>query len=83
VLIGFGIMLVASSFVMPAEKSNAGPSYADMRLVWGVLLAMGGVIGMVNAFISSELWVAIVLILLTIGILILIMTMKGMLKIKR
>jgi len=83
VLIGLGTVLIASSFMMPGEKSNLGPSYADMRLVWGVLLAMGGVTGMVYAYVTKEIWVALVLILLTIGILILIMTMKGILKIKR
>jgi len=83
VLIGLGIMLIASSFVMPPDKNDLGPSYADMRLVWGVLLAMGGVIGMVNEYVNPKWWVAAVLILLTIGILILIMTMKGILKIKR
>lgn len=83
VLIGLGIVLIASGFMVFGERNNLGPSYADMRLVWGVLLAMVGVIGMVNAYVNSELWVAAVLILLTIGILILIMTMKGMLNIKR
>jgi hypothetical protein len=83
VLIGLGIVLIATSFVLPGEKNALGPTYSDMRLVWGVLLAMGGFIGMVNTYVSGELWVAAVLILLTFGILILIMTMKGILKIKR
>ena len=79
VLIGLGVLLAATSFIAPGPDSF-GPTSGDVRLVWGVLLAMIGVIGIVHECVSSELWVAVVLLLLTIGILILIMTMKGMLK---
>ena len=79
VLIGLGVVMLATSFIAPGPDSF-GPTSSDVRLVWGVLLAMFGAIGLVHEYVSSEWWVAAVLVLLTIGILILVMTMKGMLK---
>jgi len=80
VLIGMGIVLIALSFV--PGRGVYGRSSSDMRLVWGVLIAMIGAIGIVNVYVSSELWVSAVLVLLTLAVLVLILMMKGLIRAK-
>lgn len=79
VLVGFGVMLVVRGMLLP-KKEGIYASPGDVSLVWGVLIAMVGVIGLVSVYVSDNIWVLLALGLLTIGILVLLMTMKGMLK---
>ena len=78
VLIGVGAMLVVLSFMIPGNKNDyAGPSVMDYNLAWGILLAMGGITGLVQVYADPGLLVLCAIMLIAVAIVILIMVVRN------
>lgn len=65
----FGIALLVMSFMYPKESGKFGPSDSIYRMVAGVLIAVVGLIGMLNTFTDLSLWILVAIFLIAIALL--------------
>ncbi|MCL1979154.1 MAG: hypothetical protein FWG60_03240 [Methanomassiliicoccaceae archaeon] len=64
----FGIALFALSFLYPGESGKFGPSESIYRMVLGILIAVAGVIGILNTYTDVSIWILAAIFLIAVAL---------------
>jgi len=76
-LLIFGIALLALSFMYPTESGKFGPSESSFRMVWGILLAVVGFVGLLYTMTDVNVWILLAIILIAVAVTGIIVAVKN------
>jgi len=66
VLLIFGIALFALSFMYSGESKGFGPSESSYRMVLGIILAVIGLIGILNTFTDVDILILVAIFIIAV-----------------
>jgi len=76
-LLIFGIALLALSFMYPTESGKFGPSESSFRMVWGILLAVMGFVGLLYTITNVNVWILVAIVLIAVAVVGILVALKN------